>query len=89
MDAHFWPSVYPAILVGLLVGLGQGGLLNIVLGAIGGTLGGFLMLMVLKALSLDNGAIAAILTIGAGGLAALALARASQLLSRKKAKTPS
>lgn len=39
MDDHFWPSLYPGLIVGALIGFADGGLLSTVLGAAGG-LGG-------------------------------------------------
>lgn len=48
MGDHFWPSMYPGIIVGLLYGLSLGGLANMALGALGG-LGGALLSYVLFA----------------------------------------
>lgn len=81
MDAHFWPSVYPAILVGLLIGLGQGGLLRIVLGGFGGTIAGALGLLTLKAAGIDTGFVAAALTIAAGAAGGYILSRLPQWLA--------
>jgi hypothetical protein len=39
MGDHFWPALYPGIIVGLLYGLSLRGLPNIVLGALGGLVG--------------------------------------------------
>jgi hypothetical protein len=36
---HFWPAMYPGIVVGLLVGLTGGNIVSTVLGAAGGLLG--------------------------------------------------
>lgn len=36
MGDHFWPSVYPGIIVGLMYGLAVGGKLQAVVGAVGG-----------------------------------------------------
>ena len=40
MDDHFWPSIYPGIIVGALLGLSRGGLLSTLAGAAGGLVGG-------------------------------------------------
>ena len=39
MGDHFWPALYPGIVVGLLYGLSLRGLPNIALGALGGLAG--------------------------------------------------
>lgn len=39
MGDHFWPALYPGIIVGLLYGLSLRGLPNIMLGAAGGLIG--------------------------------------------------
>lgn len=39
MGDHFWPALYPGIIVGLLYGLSLRGFANIVLGIIGGLIG--------------------------------------------------
>ncbi len=41
MDDHFWPSVYPGLIVGGLVGLAAGGILAAVIGGLGGLAGAF------------------------------------------------
>jgi hypothetical protein len=87
MDAHFWPSVYPAIIVGLLVGLGQGGFKNLLLGGIAGLVGGSGTLLALKAVGLNAGLLGSVITLAGGGLAALALTKA--LAGRNKDDTRS
>ena len=39
MNDHFWPSLYPGIIVGLLFGLAAGGLVPLLTGAAGGLAG--------------------------------------------------
>lgn len=39
MSDHFWPALYPGIIVGLLYGLSLRGASNILLGAFGGLVG--------------------------------------------------
>jgi len=39
MEAHFWPALYPGLIVGLLYGLSLRGLVNIVAGTLGGLVG--------------------------------------------------
>lgn len=38
MGDHFWPAVYPGLAIGLLYGLHAGGIFNVLLGSVGGTL---------------------------------------------------
>jgi uncharacterized membrane protein YdjX (TVP38/TMEM64 family) len=39
MDDHFWPSLYPGIIVAVLIGFATGGVLAILVAAIGGLIG--------------------------------------------------
>ena len=39
MGDHFWPALYPGLIVGLLYGLSIRGLVNIVAGTLGGLAG--------------------------------------------------
>jgi len=39
MNDHFWPSLYPGIIVALIIGFATGGIVAIVAGAIGGLIG--------------------------------------------------
>lgn len=55
MGDHFWPALYPGIIVGLLYGLSLRGLPNIVLGALGGLIGSALAYWVLVTAGLNEG----------------------------------
>jgi Na+/melibiose symporter-like transporter len=39
MGDHFWPSMYPGLIVGALLGLSRGGLMSTLAGAAGGLAG--------------------------------------------------
>jgi uncharacterized membrane protein YeaQ/YmgE (transglycosylase-associated protein family) len=39
MDDHFWPAMYPGLIVGILYGLSLKGWLNVLLGAAGSLVG--------------------------------------------------
>jgi hypothetical protein len=39
MSDHFWPALYPGLIVGLLYGLSLRGLPNAIVGAVGGLVG--------------------------------------------------
>ena len=55
MGDHFWPALYPGIIVGLLYGLSLRGLPNIVLGAVGGLAGSALAYWGLVSFGLNEG----------------------------------
>jgi hypothetical protein len=54
MDDHFWPSLYPGIIVGALLGLSRGGLLSTLAGAAGGLVGSAAAYFVVGWLGLQN-----------------------------------
>ena len=39
MGEHFWPSMYPGLIVGLMYGLYAGGWMRIIIATVGGLLG--------------------------------------------------
>jgi len=39
MNDHFWPSLYPGIIVALIIGFATGGIVAILTGAVGGLIG--------------------------------------------------
>jgi len=55
MDDHFWPALYPGIIVGLLYGLSLRGAANIVLGTVGGLIGSALAYWGLVNAGLNDG----------------------------------
>jgi len=55
VDHHFWPSMYPGIIVGLVYGAAIGGLRAIVLGAVGGLVGTAASYFALRALGVPSG----------------------------------
>jgi len=73
MDAHIWPSLYPAIIVGLFVSFSFGpfSLLRSVVGAIAGLVGGALAYHALQVLEVSAGPIATAVTFGTSALVAL------------------
>ncbi|MFM7084604.1 MAG: hypothetical protein ACKOW3_06350 [Hyphomicrobium sp.] len=54
-DDHFWPSIYPALIVGFLIGLSRRSLTATLLGACGGFLGGFLTFYILTYFRIEEG----------------------------------
>jgi hypothetical protein len=55
MDDHFWPSVYPGLIVGALIGLADGSLLATLLGAAGGLGGAFAAFYLVTLAGLEPG----------------------------------
>jgi hypothetical protein len=54
MNDHFWPSLYPGMIVGGLVGLTFGNLVAVLVGVTGGTLGAAAMYFVTAWLGLED-----------------------------------
>lgn len=52
---HFWPAMYPGIIIGFLVGLSAGGFVPTLLGAIGGLAGGMALYFVGTWLGIEEG----------------------------------
>lgn len=56
MDDHFWPAMYPGLIVGILYGLSlREGLLNTVVATLGGLIGAALAYEALTAASMNDG----------------------------------
>jgi len=72
MDAHLWPSLYPAIIVGVFVSVSWGEMsaLRVFAGAIGGLVGGALSYFALSYLGLGTGPTGSIGTMLTGALLA-------------------
>jgi hypothetical protein len=66
MNDHFWPSIYPGIIVALLIGVATGGIVAIITGALGGLVGSVAAYFLTAWLGLEESAISlAILITGA------------------------
>ncbi len=87
LDDHFWPSMYPGIIVGLLLGLAGGGLVSTLMGGAGGLAGAFAMYVLVAWLGLQDGIVSLAALIGgavAGGyVCALTGERLAQALAKK------
>jgi uncharacterized membrane protein YeaQ/YmgE (transglycosylase-associated protein family) len=55
MDPHFWPSMYPGVIVGILYGLSLRGVFNTVVAAVGGLIGAALAYEILTAADMNDG----------------------------------
>jgi hypothetical protein len=70
MGDHFWPAMYPGIIVGLLVGLTGGGILSMLLGAIGGLAGAVGASYVLGWMGIANDIASLVALIGGAAIGA-------------------
>jgi hypothetical protein len=70
MDDHFWPSVYPGLIVGALIGLADRSILATVLGAIGGLAGAFAAFYAVTMLAIEPGIIPLVAIIAGSAIAA-------------------
>lgn len=67
MNDHFWPSIYPGIIVAVLIGIATGGIVAIITGALGGLVGSIAAYFLTAWLGLDESTVSlAILIAGAG-----------------------
>lgn len=68
MNDHFWPSIYPGLIVALLIGVATGGIVAIATGLVGGLAGSVGAYLLTTYLGLDESALSlAILLAGATG----------------------
>ncbi len=83
IDDHFWPSMYPGIVVGLLVGLAGGNLVSTILGAAGGLAGTMVLFFVFAWLGLEDSIVSLVGLIGGAVIGAYLLMRAGRWTMRK------
>lgn len=57
MDDHFWPLLYPALIVGALYGFSRGGVVDAGIAAIGALGGAVASFMALDGFGIDNAAV--------------------------------
>ncbi|HWK37373.1 MAG TPA: hypothetical protein VNR88_00505 [Hyphomicrobium sp.] len=72
MNDHFWPSLYPGIIVALIIGFATGGIFAIVTGAVGGLIGSVAAYFFTAWLGLEESVVSLIILIigaSAGGYA--------------------
>lgn len=55
MDDHFWPAMYPGLIVGILYGLSLRGIFNTVIAAAGGLIGAAIAYEILTAAKMNDG----------------------------------
>jgi len=64
MDDHFWPAMYPGIIVGFLLGLGGGNVVSTILGTVGGLVGAVALYFVFTWLGLEDSILSLVGLIG-------------------------
>jgi hypothetical protein len=79
---HFWPAMYPGIVVGLLVGLSGGIVVSTVLGAAGGLLGAMALYFMFAWLGLEETIVGLIALIGGAVAGAFLLMRTGKRVLR-------
>jgi hypothetical protein len=89
MDDHFWPAMYPGIIVGFLLGLGGGNIISTILGTIGGLIGAAALHSVFTWLGLEETILSLVGLIGgalAGSYLLMGLGRRIEGLRCRSAK---
>jgi hypothetical protein len=75
MNDHFWPSLYPGMIIGGLLGLTFGGIVQVLIGVVGGTAGAAAMYFVTAWLGWEETVMSLIALIGGAVAGSFALAR--------------
>ncbi len=89
MGDHFWPAVYPGLAVGVIFGLYAGGLVNVVLGAIGGIAAAFISLAYFNAFFSQEGLFPLVILLGLSLMGAACLIQIGKLMApRSRLKDP-
>lgn len=81
MDDHFWPLLYPALIVGGLYGFSRGGVVTAGLGALGALGGAVSSFLALAGLGIDNAAVTFAVLVVSSWLGAWAFLAARQAVS--------
>ncbi|WP_045834942.1 hypothetical protein [Hyphomicrobium sp. 99] len=87
MGDHFWPAMYPGLIVGVLYGLSLRGVFNTVIAALGGLIGAAIAYEGLLAANLNDGLPSVIGLIVGAFLGAYLLTSIAQRFSSTRPKT--
>lgn len=85
MNDHFWPSIYPGIIVAVLIGIATGGIVAIITGALGGLVGSVAAYFLTAWLGLDESALSLALLIAGASLGGYIGAQAGARLTKARA----
>jgi len=80
MDDHFWPAMYPGLIVGILYGLSLRGVFNTVVATVGGLIGAAIAYEILVTLNMNDGLPSVISLIVAAFLGAYLLTNIARRL---------
>jgi hypothetical protein len=86
MGDHFWPSMYPGLIVGILYGLSLRGVFNTVVATMGALIGAALAFAILTAADMNDGLPSVIGLIAAALLSAYLLTSTTQRFFGSSAK---
>jgi hypothetical protein len=87
LDDHFWPSIYPGIIVALLVGLAMGGWAAIAGAVVGGLLGAVGAYFATLWLGALDSPLALCILIAGAGVGGFAGGKAANLWAARKAQS--
>ncbi|CAA2142842.1 hypothetical protein [Hyphomicrobium sp. ghe19] len=87
MGDHFWPAMYPGLIVGILYGLSLRGVFNTVVAALGGLVGAAIAYAGLIAVDLNDGLPSVIGLIVAAFIGAYLLTNIAQRFRGSHAKS--
>lgn len=83
MHDHFWPSLYPGMIVGGLVGLTFGGLTSVLTGIVGGTAGAAVMYFLTAWMGMEDSIVSLAALIGGATGGSYALTSLYSLWARR------
>ena len=94
MDDHFWPAMYPGLIVGILYGLSLRGVFNTVVATIGGLIGAAIAYAALIAANMNDGlpSVIGLIAVGASwglpfdGRRAKVLRFATEIASKRRSE---
>jgi len=87
MGDHFWPAMYPGLIVGILYGLSLRGVFNTAVAALGGLVGAAIAYEILLAVNLNDGLPSVIGLVAAALLGAYLLTSIAQRVVGSRAKS--
>jgi len=87
MDDHFWPAMYPGLIVGILYGLSLRGVFNTVVSALGGLIGAAIAYEILTAANLNDGLPSVIGLVVAAFVGAYLLTKVARRFAGEAPKT--
>ena len=87
MGDHFWPAMYPGLIVGILYGLSLRGVFNTVVSALGGLVGAAIAYAALLAVDLNDGLPSVIGLVVAAFAGAYLFTSAAQRVRGPRAKS--